>query len=39
MSIASRDDPRIGTPARSSGAARLIAVCPPNCTTVGGNDE
>ncbi|MNG00995.1 hypothetical protein D3C85_1029890 [compost metagenome] len=32
VSILSRSEPRIRTPALCKGAAKLIAVCPPNCT-------
>ena len=32
-SMLDTDVPRMAMPRRSSGVARLIAVCPPNCTT------
>ena len=32
-------EPRIGRPAPASDWERLMAVCPPNCTTDGGTDS
>src|SRR5260221_7788776 len=35
----STEVPRIGAPRAASGAANPIAVCPPNCVTMGGRPE
>src|SRR5690349_2608751 len=38
-SMLSTEVPRIGAPLAASGPASPIAVCPPNCVTMGGRPE